>query len=302
MLRTWDYAWWKPVLGILLFLAAALVVVPVLLTPVLAVAVAVQGGAGSYVDRVTEALSLKSVTPASMLYLNLTLASLALIAMGLMRVRAPDAPAVALLGAGRGCGGSSSSPASASSVVALVVSLVVGSFLPATPTAPRGTPNVPTGQLARHRRRDPAHDTAAGAGGGVRLPWLPDAGVRLADRLAGWWRCSASATLFALAHGVQNFPLFFDRFAFGLMAGLVVVLVGGLEAGIALHILNNLLAFGVAIAYDQLDDTLNVLGGLVVAAADHDRAERRLPRPRAARGPQDGAAQHHCATGGRRPR
>ena len=64
--------------------------------------------------------------------------------------------------------------------------------------------------------------------------------------------------LFALAHGVQNFPLFFDRFAFGLIAGLIVILVGGLEAGIALHILNNLLAFGVAIALNQLDSTLNV--------------------------------------------
>ena len=42
------------------------------------------------------------------------------------------------------------------------------------------------------------------------------------------------------------------------MAGLVVVLVGGLEAGIALHMLNNLLAFGVAIAFDQLDGTLTV--------------------------------------------
>ena len=55
-----------------------------------------------------------------------------------------------------------------------------------------------------------------------------------------------TSTLFAFAHGVQNFPLFFDRFAFGLIAGLIVILIGGLEAGIALHMLNNLLAFGVA--------------------------------------------------------
>ena len=61
-----------------------------------------------------------------------------------------------------------------------------------------------------------------------------------------------TSVLFALAHGAQNFPLFFDRFAFGLMAGLVVILVGGLEAGIALHILNNLLAFGVAIVFGDL--------------------------------------------------
>ena len=83
--------------------------------------------------------------------------------------------------------------------------------------------------------------------------------------------------LFALAHGAQNFPLFFDRFAFGLMAGLTVILVGGLEAGIALHILNNLLAFAVAIAFGDLDECADGLRGVLVAAAADPRPERRLP-------------------------
>ena len=67
-----------------------------------------------------------------------------------------------------------------------------------------------------------------------------------------------TSVLFAFAHGAQNFPLFFDRLAFGLMAGLVVILVGGLEAGIALHILNNLLAFAVAIFFGDLQGALTV--------------------------------------------
>ena len=71
-------------------------------------------------------------------------------------------------------------------------------------------------------------------------------------------RTVITSVLFALAHGAQNFPLFFDRFAFGLMAGLIVILVGGLEAGIALHILNNLLAFGVAIFFGDLEGALTV--------------------------------------------
>ena len=96
---------------------------------------------------------------------------------------------------------------------------------------------------------------------------------------------------------LQNFPLFFDRFAFGLIAGLIVILVGGLEAGIALHILNNLLAFGVAIALDQLDEHPERLRGVLVAAAADDHAERRLPGPGAARRPQDGAAQHDRSAG-----
>lgn len=57
----------------------------------------------------------------------------------------------------------------------------------------------------------------------------------------------ASALLFAFFHGVQNPWLFFDRFGFGLLAGVLVVLTGGLEAGIAAHVANNLFAFGYAV-------------------------------------------------------
>ena len=67
-----------------------------------------------------------------------------------------------------------------------------------------------------------------------------------------------SATLFAMAHGLQNPPLFFDRFMFGLIAAWLVIRTGGLEAGIALHVLNNYLAFGLAIAFGDINETLNV--------------------------------------------
>ena len=69
---------------------------------------------------------------------------------------------------------------------------------------------------------------------------------------------ACTAVLFAFAHGAQNFPLFFDRFAFGLIAGWLVTRTGGLEAGIALHILNNFLAFGLALSFGDLTSTLNV--------------------------------------------
>jgi hypothetical protein len=68
----------------------------------------------------------------------------------------------------------------------------------------------------------------------------------------------ATSTLFAVAHGVQNFPLFFDRFMFGFIAGWLVIRTGGLEAGIAMHILNNFLAFGYALTFSDLSSTLNV--------------------------------------------
>ncbi|MEP9381279.1 type II CAAX endopeptidase family protein [Nocardioides sp. KR10-350] len=69
------------------------------------------------------------------------------------------------------------------------------------------------------------------------------------------------AFLFALAHGGQDVPIFFDRFAFGLVAGVLVIVTGGLEAGIAMHVLNNFLAFGVALAYGDISSTLNVTSG-----------------------------------------
>jgi membrane protease YdiL (CAAX protease family) len=70
------------------------------------------------------------------------------------------------------------------------------------------------------------------------------------------------ALLFGLAHGLgQSLPVFFDRFAFGLVAGTLVVLTGGLEAGIAMHVLNNWLAFGLALAYGDMATTLNPTAG-----------------------------------------
>ena len=83
------------------------------------------------------------------------------------------------------------------------------------------------------------------------------------------------------------------------MAGLVVILVGGLEAGIALHILNNLLAFAFAIAFGDLQGSLTVSEvswwQLPVTVAQNGvylvlvlLVARSMGLPR-----------HHCATGAR---
>ncbi|MFC6153463.1 CPBP family intramembrane glutamic endopeptidase [Nocardioides yefusunii] len=69
------------------------------------------------------------------------------------------------------------------------------------------------------------------------------------------------AFLFALAHGAQDPPIFFDRFAFGLTAGVLVIVTGGLEAAIAMHVLNNYLAFGLAILFTDLSSALEPTGG-----------------------------------------
>lgn len=78
---------------------------------------------------------------------------------------------------------------------------------------------------------------------------------------ARWAAVVIPAFLFALAHGGQDVPVFFDRLAFGLVAGLLVIVTGGLEAGIAMHVLNNFLAFGLALAYGDMSETLNASSG-----------------------------------------
>lgn len=62
------------------------------------------------------------------------------------------------------------------------------------------------------------------------------------------------ALIFALAHGGQELPIFVDRLAFGLVAGYLVIRTGGLEAGVAMHIVNNWFAFGIAILFGSLGD------------------------------------------------
>lgn len=69
------------------------------------------------------------------------------------------------------------------------------------------------------------------------------------------------ALLFAAAHGSQGLPVFIDRLAFGLIAGVLVVVTGGLEAGIAMHVLNNLVAFGLAVGTHTISSTLAASGG-----------------------------------------
>jgi membrane protease YdiL (CAAX protease family) len=63
---------------------------------------------------------------------------------------------------------------------------------------------------------------------------------------APWFGVVVSSVVFALFHGTQNLPLFVDRLAFGLLAALLVWRTGGLEAGIAAHVVNNIFAYVVA--------------------------------------------------------
>jgi uncharacterized protein len=253
MLRTWTYAWWRPVVGVLVVVVFMVLVAPLVLLPVLAAGVALEGG--PFWASFRKAATLQRVDPASLLYLNLVLGSMILVSWGVIRVLHRMRPRwltsvvpkmrwkffFACLGL---------------AVVALLAQLVVGAALP-------GNAN---GDVVGAVNRFTS-TTAVLALVVVLTTPLQAAGEEYVFRgyllqaigsLFGskWVAILATATLFAAAHGAQNFPLFFDRFAFGLIAGWLVTKTGGLEAGIAMHILNNFLAFGLALTFGNITATL----------------------------------------------
>lgn len=61
-----------------------------------------------------------------------------------------------------------------------------------------------------------------------------------------WFGIITSAAVFTLFHGSLDPALVADRFAFGVLAGWLVVRTGGLEASIGAHIANNVSSFGLA--------------------------------------------------------
>lgn len=69
---------------------------------------------------------------------------------------------------------------------------------------------------------------------------------------------AVSATLFAMAHGSQGPWLFADRFAFGVVASILVWRTGGLEASIAVHAVNNIVVFVPTILTGGLAGALEI--------------------------------------------
>ncbi|MEU6177479.1 DUF6223 family protein [Streptomyces coeruleorubidus] len=64
-----------------------------------------------------------------------------------------------------------------------------------------------------------------------------------------WFAVIPQAVLFAAAHGWGTKWGFIGLLVFGGVCGWLTIRTGGLEAAVALHALNNLLAFGVAAAF-----------------------------------------------------
>jgi len=69
-----------------------------------------------------------------------------------------------------------------------------------------------------------------------------------------WFGIVTSAAVFTVFHGSLDPALVADRFAFGVLAGVLVVRTGGLEAGIAAHVANNVSSFGLAALTSSMAD------------------------------------------------
>ena len=252
--------WWRYLLGVAVVAAGMIIIAPAVLLLPFALWFLVD--AQPLADSMSGLLDLDDPTPLGLAYLNLSLAAAILLTWFVVRVvhglrpgwlasvkpRIRWAYLVACIGL---------------SVVALIATLLVSALLPS-----QGDGAEISGQL-----NDFTSTTRDFLIVLVVLTPLQAAGEEYAFRgylmqafgglfRSRWVAVVVSSLLFGLAHGLgQSAPIFFDRFAFGVVAGSLVVLTGGLEAGIAMHVLNNWLAFGLALAFGDMASTLNPTGG-----------------------------------------
>ena len=254
MLRTWGYAWWRPVVGVIAAVLAFFVTATLLLGVVAVAWSALQGG--DFSDNLMDNLDVTKGRPATLLGVNLGIAAMIPVTWAILRVVHRMRPRWLASVVPR-LRWRFLSICLGLAVVALAAQVLVGLLLPASGDEPSGTLNDFTVGTATTALvvllTTPLQ--AAGEEYLFRGYLLQAFGSFFRNK---WVAIVITATLFALAHGAQNFPLFFDRFAFGLIAGWLVTRTGGLEAGIALHILNNFLAFGFALAFGDLGSTLSV--------------------------------------------
>jgi CAAX protease family protein len=256
--------WWRPVAGLLVGVLLMLVAQLALLVGFLVFYLA---DGGDVDDRLNALSDTSHVTPSLLAYLNLSLAAAIPVTLFLTWVFHRLSPGWICSVAGR-LRWRWMAVTFLLAFVALVATVIVGSFVPAA-----GDPADSSGGL--NSWSDTLRDfvvvillltplQAAGeefafrgyltqAFGGLFAPLGPVAARAAAVLLP--------AVLFALAHGAQDAPVFVDRLAFGLVSGILVIATGGLEAGIAMHVLNNFLAYGFALAFSDMTSALNPTGG-----------------------------------------
>lgn len=234
IMRSRDWAWWRPLLGLLLF--AVVYTVAVVLVVVFAL-----------LAHATPDLAMTDLSdPAVLLITNLTL---------IVAIPAVWLVWVAVHGMGRGWSES------------VLARLRLRLFRPFTGRAlvTIGAAVVISGLIGLIGDPGSVHGPGSDFGWLVLVVLLTTPLQSAAEEyffrgyfsqaIAGWIRSPRAgaitaalitATLFSLAHGPADIWAFLDRFAFGLAASCLVWLTGGLEASIVLHAVNNVLVFLLA--------------------------------------------------------
>ncbi|EON23132.1 abortive infection protein [Nocardioides sp. CF8] len=250
---------WRPVVGVLLVVLGVFVLAPIgALFPVVAWLLATGEPVGAGVESV---LDLDDVTPLGLAYVNLVLASAIPVAI-LVNLALHGLGPGWLMSVARRIRWRFFLACLGLSVVALVATVLVSTVVPqGGGTELASEPNAFTSTtrdfLLVVLLLTPLQ--AAGEEFAFRGYLMQAFGGVFGNRVVA---VLLSSLLFALAHGIgQDLPIFVDRFAFGLVAGTLVILTGGLEAGIAMHVLNNFLAFGLALAFTDMSSALNPTGG-----------------------------------------
>ncbi|CAN5326826.1 MAG: lysostaphin resistance A-like protein [Nocardioides sp.] len=304
ILRGGRPGWGWGLLGALTLAIAWLVVVPGVLMMAMAVALNVTGTADAF-DAAVDLLDTTDMTPAGLAMLNVVLGSGIPIVIMLVAVIHGLRPGWVMSVVGRVrwgwlgiCFGLA--------LAALFATVVVSLFIPAEASdSMSGQLNDFTTVTAQYLvvilLLTPVQAIAEEY---VFRGYLTQAFGLLGSRVVA---VVAPAFLFACAHAQsleisgqvflgQTYPIFIDRFAFGLVAGVLVILTGGMEAAIAMHVLNNFLAFGAALMFSdmttamtptegtwwQLPVTLTqslVFTGLVVLVAHRTGLARRTQPP-----------------------
>ncbi|MGL5824761.1 MAG: lysostaphin resistance A-like protein [Nocardioides sp.] len=260
--------WWRPLVGVVALAVTTYVVAPLVAQVGRAGWFALRGEpVGAGLERV---LDLAHPTPAGLAMVNLVLASGILVVWALARWLHGLRPrSVSSVGGGlrwrllARCLGLA--------VVALVAMVVVSGVLSATAPPDGVTSGAASGAGAAAELNAFTTTTrdfalvvlfltplqAAGEEYVFRGYLTQAFGGLFAGRLGSAVAVGVPAVLFALAHGLgQSPPVFVDRLVFGIVAGILVLRTGGLEAGIAMHVLNNWLAFGFALAFGDMAGTL----------------------------------------------
>ncbi|HXH77800.1 CPBP family intramembrane glutamic endopeptidase [Nocardioides sp.] len=251
---------WRPLVGIVLMVLAVAVLAPLgALVPLIAWLLATGQPVGAGVESV---LDIEDVTPMGLAYINLVLAT-AIPATILVNVALHGLAQGWLMSVARRVRWRFFLACFGLSVLALIATVVVSSLVPQSGAGAELSGEV---NAFTSTTRDfllvvliltPLQ--AAGEEYAFRGYLMQAFGGLFPSRVLA---VLLSALLFALAHGLaQDLPIFVDRFAFGLVAGALVILTGGLEAAIAMHVLNNFLAFGLALAFTDMSSALNPTGG-----------------------------------------